>query len=65
MSTKSPWWDRLNSLLRPHIGPPPLGPYNQPPAIHDKPCPLCGKPMAGHEFEHRGNNQPTLMHCPS
>ncbi len=63
MSTTIGWWDRLNDLLRPRIGPPPLGPYGQPPAVHDKPCPLCGQPMPGHTFERRGS-MPTLMYCP-
>ena len=27
MIAKAPWWDRLNRLLLPYIGPPPLGPY--------------------------------------
>jgi hypothetical protein len=64
MTSKAPWWERLNSALIPRIGPPPLGPYNQPPEVHTKPCPVCGQPMAGHTFEHRGN-KPTLMHCPA
>ncbi len=64
MSNTISWWDRLNNRLRPYIGPPPLGPYGQEPEVHDKGCPLCGKAMAGHEFEHRAG-KPTLMRCPA
>jgi hypothetical protein len=63
MTARVPWWDRLNNRLRPYIGPPPLGPYDQAPEVHVKPCPLCGAAMAGHGFEHRVG-KPTLMHCP-
>lgn len=65
--TKSsrPWWERLNSALIPRIGPPPLGPYNQPPlpSTAAKPCPICGAPMSEHEIERR-EGRPTQIHCP-
>ncbi len=31
MKDRTPWWDRLNNLLLPYIGPPELGPYDEPP----------------------------------
>ncbi len=64
MTARASWWDRLNRKLVPYIGPPPLGPYNQAAEVHDKPCPLCGRQMAGHQFEHR-DGRPTLMRCPT
>lgn len=60
---KQPWWDRLNGALIPYLGPPPLGPYETEPAVHDKPCPLCGHAMPEHDME-RTPGRPTRMHCP-
>jgi hypothetical protein len=62
---RAPWWDRLNGALIPYLGPPPLGPYDQPepPAVAGRACPLCGRPMGEHEMN-RGENRPTYMRCP-
>ena len=67
MKTRRPWWDRLNRSLFPYIGPPPLGPYNEAPLppTSEKPCPLCGQPMAGHTFERSQDHTATRMHCPT
>jgi hypothetical protein len=67
MKIKLPWWDRLNGMLMPYIGPPPLGPYNEAPlpAAGSRPCPLCGKPMDRHEIERGEGRVPTRIHCPS
>ena len=64
MTVRLPWWDRLNNLLRPYIGPPPLGPYDQAPEVHPTGCPICGMPMAEHVVE-RTDNRPTRLHCPT
>lgn len=60
------WADRLNALLVPYIGPPPLGPYNEAPlpSTQAAPCPMCGVPMAAHEVERR-EGRPTKIHCPA
>lgn len=65
MAQSRPWWDRLNRMLFPYIGPPPLGPYNETPLPSTKghPCPLCAQPMDQHEIERRAN-RPTQVHCP-
>ena len=65
MIAKAPWWDRLNRLLLPYIGPPPLGPYDEDPLppTQDKACPLCGQAMADHDVERRAD-RPTQLHCP-
>jgi hypothetical protein len=64
---KLPWWDRLNRMLMPYIGPPELGPYDQAPLAPTgpKPCPLCGEPMTAHEIERSGGNTATRIHCPT
>ena len=64
---KAPWWDRLNAALFPHIGPPPLGPYDEEPLppVALKPCPLCGAAMEEHTFERSQDRHSTRMHCPS
>ncbi|HEV7950876.1 MAG TPA: hypothetical protein VGP24_14015 [Glaciihabitans sp.] len=70
MSKRPQWWQRLNSALMPHIGPPPLGPYNEEPLppTGAKACPLCGKSMDEHTFS-RGvsgdGRSATRMHCPA
>ena len=63
--TRVPWWDRLNFALYPHIGPPPLGPYDQEPLPDAalKPCPLCGIAMNEHVMD-RAEGRPTYMRCP-
>ncbi|MCU1597276.1 MAG: hypothetical protein JWQ47_1015 [Glaciihabitans sp.] len=66
MSRKLPWWDRLNGALRPYIGPPQLGPFNQPPLppTGPKACPICGEPMDKHEIERGQGRTATRIHCP-
>ena len=65
MVAKAPWWDRLNRLLLPYIGPPPLGPYDEDPLppTQEKACPLCGQAMADHDVERRAD-RPTQLHGP-
>ena len=60
-----PWWDRLNFALYPYMGPPPLGPYDQPPLPdpQGKPCPLCGVAMSEHDLD-RAPGRPTYLRCP-
>ncbi|MCU1424996.1 MAG: hypothetical protein JWM51_1287 [Microbacteriaceae bacterium] len=67
MAAKLPWWDRLNGALRPYIGPPPLGPYGEPPLPPSagKACPLCGQPMADHRFDRSTDHNSTRMYCPT
>jgi len=67
VAKKAPWWDRLNGALRPYIGPPPLGPYNEEPLppVADKACPLCGRPMDEHEFTRSQDHTATRMYCPA
>jgi hypothetical protein len=62
---KLTWADRLNRLLVPYIGPPPLGPYDQPPLppAAESACPMCGVVMSAHEVERR-EGRPTKLHCP-
>jgi hypothetical protein len=64
---KKPWWMRLNAMLFPYLGPPPLGPYNEAPLppTAEKACPLCGQPMGLHTFERNDDQRPTLMRCPA
>jgi hypothetical protein len=61
-----PWWDRLNGVLMPYIGPPQLGPFDQPalPPTGPKACPLCGLPMDAHEIERGEGRTATRIHCP-
>lgn len=57
-------WNKVNRVLFPWIGPPPLGPYDQPaptPAA-ERPCPLCGQPMRDHEIDRSGPR--TQLYCP-
>jgi hypothetical protein len=67
MNAKSPWWDRLNRRLFPYLGPPQLGPYDEPPLAPTgpKPCPVCGQRMDEHEIERGVGRTPTRIHCPS
>jgi len=58
------FFNRLNRRLFPWLGPPPLGPYDQPtPApARESGCPLCGRPMSEHtKGESDGR---TLLYCP-
>lgn len=54
----------LNGKLRPYIGPPPLGPYDEEPlpSIAEAPCPVCGQSMALHEIDRSGER--TQLYCP-
>lgn len=56
--------NRLNRVLFPWIGPPPLGPYDEPePApASERGCPLCGAPMDQHTKTLGGGR--TLLRCP-
>ncbi|QTX05965.1 hypothetical protein [Agromyces archimandritae] len=55
--------DRLNARLLPWIGPPPLGPYDEPAVPPAAPgCPLCGAPMAAHDIDRSGER--TQLRCP-
>lgn len=64
--TKQPFWDRLNRKLFPYLGPPPLGPYNEPelPPTANKACPLCGCEMSEHSFARSVGHESTRMYCP-
>ncbi|GAB3615878.1 hypothetical protein GCM10027416_04350 [Okibacterium endophyticum] len=54
----------LNATLRPYLGAPPLGPYNEPPLppASGAACPLCGSPMSEHTIDRSGVR--TQVHCP-
>lgn len=56
--------NRLNRILFPWIGPPPLGPYDQaePEPAVERGCPLCGTPMAGHTKAVSDGR--TILRCP-
>lgn len=57
--------NRLNRRLFPWLGPPPLGPYDQPESapVAERGCPLCGAPMAEHS---KGmSDGRTLLRCPT
>ena len=60
------WWEKLNAALFPYIGPPPLGPYDEPeqPPSSSKACPMCGNLMADHVMD-RAPGRPTYMSCPT
>jgi hypothetical protein len=58
------FFNRLNRRLFPWLGPPPLGPYDQPtpaPAT-ERGCPLCGAPMSTHAKSLSDGR--TILHCP-
>jgi hypothetical protein len=55
--------ERLNARLLPYLGPPPLGPYNEEPALaRPAACPLCGARMSEHDIDRSGER--TQLHCP-
>ena len=59
------FFNRLNRTLFPYLGPPPLGPYDQPaitPA-RELACPLCGESMSVHEKSISDGR--TILHCPA
>ena len=66
MNEKLSWVDRLNRKLFPYLGPPELGPYDEPPLAPTgpKPCPVCGARMDEHEFLRGTATVPTRMICP-
>jgi hypothetical protein len=66
VKSKQPWWDRLNRMLMPYIGPPALGPYDEPPLppTGPKPCPICGQRMDEHEIERGEGRTATRILCP-
>lgn len=55
----------LDGRLLPWLGPPPLGPYDEPepPAVADRGCPMCGRPMSEHEYGQVG--QRVTVRCPA
>jgi len=57
--------ERLNQRLRPYLGAPPLGPYDDEPAPEPmtRLCPLCGKPMPDHVIDRSGAR--TQVRCPA
>ncbi len=58
------FFNRLNRRLFPYIGPPPLGPYDQPEPVapSERGCPLCGAPMSWHEKGLADGR--TILYCP-
>ena len=60
------WFDRLNRALVPYLGPPKLGPYDEPPlpAVATRSCPMCHRPMSEHTFD-RSPGRPTYVGCPT
>ena len=57
------FFNKLNRVLFPWLGPPPLGPYDEPAGETAPPlCPLCGKPMADHTIDRSGIK--TQLYCP-
>jgi len=62
------FFNRLNRRLFPYLGPPPLGPYDQPApaAPASRACPLCGAAMSAHEFDRSGEQtRATRLYCPA
>jgi len=62
------FFNRLNRRLFPYLGPPPLGPYDQPAveAPAGRACPLCGAEMSAHDFDRSGEQtRPTRIYCPA
>ena len=55
----------LDGRLLPWLGPPPLGPYDEPepPAVAERGCPMCGRPMSEHEYGQVG--QRVTVRCPA
>jgi hypothetical protein len=60
------WADRLNRKLFPYLGPPALGPYDEPPLppTGPKACPICGARMDTHVIQRGTATVPTRMICP-
>ena len=59
------FFNRLNRTLFPFLGPPPLGPYDQPAPVpaRESACPLCGSAMSSHEKGFSDGR--TILHCPT
>jgi hypothetical protein len=57
--------ERFNQRLRPYLGAPPLGPYDEEttPEPRTRLCPMCGKPMPDHVIDRSGPR--TQVHCPT
>jgi hypothetical protein len=57
-------YQRFNARLFPWLGPPPLGPYDQPEpeAPAGRACPLCGRLMSEHVIDRSGPR--TQLYCP-
>ncbi len=66
MSRRETWADRLTRRLLPYLGPPPLGPYDEPEQkpVATRSCPMCGHPMGEHRIERPGGNASSRLHCP-
>ena len=66
MKDKISWADRLNRKLFPYLGPPALGPYDEPPLppTGPKACPICGARMDAHVIERGDSQTKTYIHCP-
>ncbi len=66
MKDKLSWVDRLNRALFPYLGPPELGPYDEPPLAPTGPkaCPVCGARMDAHVIDRGDSRTPTRIHCP-
>jgi hypothetical protein len=63
---KLSWVDRLNRRLFPYLGPPTLGPYDEPPLAPTGPkaCPVCGSRMDTHIIERGEGRTATRILCP-
>lgn len=66
MNEKLSWVDRLNRALFPYLGPPELGPYDEPPLPPTGPkgCPICGARMDAHVIERSEGRTATRIICP-
>ena len=66
MKEKLSWVDRLNRRLFPYLGPPALGPYDEPPLAPTGPkaCPVCGSRMDTHIIERGEGRTATRILCP-
>jgi len=66
MASLAGLFTRLNRALVPYLGPPQLGPYDEPeqPAVATRACPMCHRPMEEHTFD-RAPGRPTYLECPS
>lgn len=55
----------LNAKLRPYIGPPPIGPFDEPELAptQEAACPICGFAMSAHTVDRSGER--TQLYCPT